>query len=161
MVSISSLALVSVLFLSPPPTQATAKDPAVMAVADAYTAAMLKGDLAGVMAIYADDAIEMPPNAAAVRGRAAIEAYYKKQFEQMKVASFTLEHIDSKAAGDVGYDIGTYRQSGTPPGATAPVQDSGKYIVVLKKTDGKWRVRYVCYNSDNPPPPSAGASAAH
>lgn len=155
MVSISGLALLSVLFLSPPAAQATAKDPAVMAVADAYSAAMLKGDLAGVMAVYTDDAIEMPPNAAAVRGRAAIEAYYKQQFGQMKVASFTLDHIDSKAAGDIGYDIGSYRQSGTPTGATAPVQDTGKYIVVLKKADGKWRVRYVCYNSDNPPPPAS------
>jgi len=158
MFSISSLALVSVLFLSPPAASGTSNDKAVIAVADAYSAAMLKGDVAGVMAVYTDDAIEMPPNAAAVRGKAAIEEYYKKQIAGMKVNSFTLEHLDSKASGDVAYDVGTYKQAGTPTGATAPFQDSGKYIVLLKKTSGKWLVRYVCYNSDNPPPP---ANPAH
>ena len=52
MVPISGLALVSVLFLTPPVTPATSNDKGVTAVADAYTAAMLKGDVAGVMAVY-------------------------------------------------------------------------------------------------------------
>lgn len=158
MFSLIHLSLLSASLLAAPAPAATSKDPAVVAVADAYSAAMLKGDLAGVMAVYTDDAIEMPPNAPAVSGKAAIQEYYKKQLAAMKVNSFTLEHIDSKATGDIGYDIGTYKQSGTPTGATAPFQDSGKYIVVLKKSGGKWLVRYVCYNSDNPPPP---ANPAH
>jgi ketosteroid isomerase-like protein len=153
MVSISGLALISLLFLSPPVTPSSSNDKAVVAVADAYSAAMLKGDVAAVMAVYTDDALEMPPNAAPVQGRADLEAYYKKQLSGMKVASFTLEHIDSKASGDFAYDVGFYKQSGTPTGATAPVSDSGKYIVLLRKSGGKWKVRYVCYNSDNPPPP--------
>ena len=79
MVSISGLALISLLFLSPPVTPSSSNDKAVVAVADAYSAAMLKGDVAAVMAVYTDDALEMPPNAAPVQGRADLEAYYKKQ----------------------------------------------------------------------------------
>lgn len=161
MIPVANLALVSVLFLSPPATPAVSKDKAVIAVADAYTAAMLKADSAAVAALYMDDAIEMPPNAAAVKGKTAIEQYYKKQFADGKITAFSLTHVDSHVSGDVGYDIGTYTQAMTPAGKTQSFQDAGKYIVVLKKSGGKWLVRYVCYNSDNPPPPAPPASATH
>jgi uncharacterized protein (TIGR02246 family) len=148
------------LLAAPPPPPPAPKDPAIVAVADTYVAATLKGDTAGVVALYTDDAMEMPPNAAPVKGRAAIEQYYRKQFGGGKPSAFTLEHLESRSAGDIGYDIGTYRQTMTPTGATAPMNDTGKYVVVLHRTGGKWKVAYAIYNSDNPPPPAA-ASAEH
>jgi uncharacterized protein (TIGR02246 family) len=141
------------LLAAPPPPPPPANDPAIVAVADAYVAAVLKNDTAAVVDLYTDDAIEMPPNAAAVKGRAALSEFYKKQMAGAKFSAFTLNHVESRSAGDFGYDVGTYQQTLTPTGAPAPVNDTGKYIVVVKKTGGKWRVAYVVYNSDLPPPP--------
>jgi uncharacterized protein (TIGR02246 family) len=157
MFSFVSLVLMSASLLAAPPPAAAmpGKDAGVIAVADAYMAAVLKGDADAVAALYTDDAIEMPPNAAAVKGKAAIEQYYKKQFAGAKISSFTLSHLDSRTSGDMGYDVGTYAQTMTPTGGTSSFQDAGKYIVLVAKSGGKWRVRYVCYNSDNPPPPAS------
>ena len=152
-------AVLSASLLAAPPPPAMAKDPSITAVADAYVAATLKGDAAAIMALYTDDPTEMPPNVAPVKGRQALEAYYKKQFEQGKPTAFALEHLESRSSGDIGYDIGTYRQSMTMNGNS--MNDTGKYIVVLHKTGGKWKVAYAIYNSDNPPPPMAGAQEHH
>jgi len=126
---------------------------AVKAVADAYVKAALAGDAKAIAAVYAEDAVEMPPNQPMIKGRAAIQQYYEKEMSSgMKMNSFTLTHLDTHAAGDRGYDVGTYRQSVTPKGATAPVSDSGKYTVIVKRSGSGWQVAYAIYNSDQPPP---------
>ena len=33
------------------------------------------------------------------------------------------------------------------------MKDTGKYVVILKRTGGSWKVAYAIYNSDLPPPP--------
>jgi uncharacterized protein (TIGR02246 family) len=128
---------------------------AVKAVADSYVKATLAGDAKAIVALYAEDAVEMPPNQPMIKGRAAIQAYYEKEMGSgMKVNSFTVTHLDTQAVGDRGYDVGTYRQSVTPPGASAPVSDSGKYTVIVKRSGAGWQVAYAIYNSDQPPPKS-------
>ena len=60
-----------------------------------------------------------------VKGRAAIEQYYTKLFAGgTKVGQFALTHLESRAVGDTGYDVGTYHQSMNPPGRPerSPVQ---------------------------------------
>ena len=126
---------------------------AVKAVADAYVKATLAGDVKAIVALYTEDAVEMPPNQPMVKGRPAIQQYYEKEMGSgMKMNSFTLTHLDTQATGDRGYDVGTYRQSVTPKGATAPVSDTGKYVVILRRSAAGWHVAYAIYNSDQPPP---------
>lgn len=124
---------------------------AIVAIADAYVKASLAGDVKAIVALYTDDAVEMPPNEPPVKGRAAIEQYYQKQFGSAKMGSFTLTHLDTRASGDTGYDVGTYQQALTLPGSTSPVNESGKYVVILKRAAGTWKVAYAIYNSDLPP----------
>jgi len=125
-------------------------DPAVKAIADSYVKASLAGDAKAIAALYADDATEMPPNQPSIKGRAAIEQYYTKTMTGVKLTTFTIAHVESRASGDVAYDVGTYQQSLTPPGATTPVKESGKYVVLLKRTGGAWKVTHAIYNSDQP-----------
>ena len=133
-----------------PPAATQDIDQAIRAVADQYVKATLAGDAKAIATLYAEDAIEMPPNEPPVKGRAAIQQYYEKQFKQGKMSSFTLDHFEARAAGDIGYDVGTYRQNMTPASGTA-MDDSGKFIVILERTAGKWLVAYAIYNSDRPP----------
>ena len=105
------------------------KDPAVVAIADAYTKASLAGDVKAIVALYTEDGVELPPNQAPVRGPAAIEAFYNEQMQSAKLTAFSLEHWESRVSGDVGYDVGAYKQTLKPADGPA-VNDSGKYAVI-------------------------------
>jgi uncharacterized protein (TIGR02246 family) len=155
-----AVALCSTSFVLRPNAQAgDAKssniDAAIKAVADEYVKATLAADPKAIAALYTDDAVEMPPNMPPVKGRAAIQQYYEKQFAAGKIARFSLTHLETRAIGDAGYDVGTYQQSVTPTGGAA-MDDTGKYTVILKRTGGRWRVAYAIYNSDRPLPGSSG-----
>ncbi len=133
-------------------------DPAIVKVAETFRAAMLAGDAAAVVSVYRDDAVEMPSCAPLVRGRAAIEQYYRGLFAQgARFTAFTLTHLEAKTAGDTAYAVGTSAQTLAMP-SKGVIDDTGKYLVVLKRTDGQWKVAYSMYSSDHPPiapPPSA------
>ncbi len=128
-------------------------DPIVVQRADAYLNAVLKGDAAAVASLYRDDAIEMQPSQPPIEGRAAIERCYQEMFAgPVKVIGFAFTHVESTIAGDVAYDVGTYRRTMTAPGAPGPIVDNGKYVVILKRTAGDWKAAYVIRNSDIPSP---------
>jgi uncharacterized protein (TIGR02246 family) len=140
-----------------PPKKAT--DPAVSKISSEYQAATNARDVSKLIGLYADDAIEMPPNQPMLRGKASIEGYYKKQFDE-GTPKLMLEPMESAIAGTVAYEVGTYTQTITPKAGARPINDKGKYVVLLKQTsDRQWRVEYAIYNSDNPPPTPAGAAA--
>jgi uncharacterized protein (TIGR02246 family) len=132
----------------------SAADPAIVAVADAYTKAATAGDAKAVAALYTEDAMELPPNHPPVKGRAAIQEYYVAQFAEAKVSGFTLTHWESTSHGDLAVDVGSYKQTITPTQGTG-MSDTGKYAVILKKVGGAWKVAYAIYNSDSAPPPMA------
>lgn len=134
--------------------QAKGANAVITAVADAYVKAVLAGDAKGVAALYTEDAIEMPPNQPMIKGRVAILQYYEKVLGGgMKVTSFTLDHIETHVSGVRAYDVGTYRQNMTPPNATAAGTETGKYVVILQREAGAWKVAYAIYSSDQPPAP--------
>jgi uncharacterized protein (TIGR02246 family) len=139
-----------------PPTKTAATiDASIKAIADQYVKATLAGDAKAIAALYTEDAIEMPPNQPPVKGRAALQQFYEKQLSGVKFTIFSLEHLETRAVGDTGYDVGTYRQTITPPKGQA-FDDTGKYAVILKRVGSAWKVAYAIYNSDLPPPPGAG-----
>ena len=123
---------------------------------DTYRRAVLAGDARAIAATYADDAIELPPGQPAVRGRAAIEQRYRDLCSGMKVTAFTFSHIESTIGGSVAYDVGTYEQHlARSSGET--IIDRGKYVVILKRSQGEWKALYAIYNSDTPVPSSSAA----
>jgi len=126
-----------------------AQDPAIRQVADAYTAAMLAGDATAAAAIYGDDAVEMPPGVPPIRGRAAIEQYFRGMFGGCRFTTFTLSHSEARASGDVAFIAGTSKATVTPNGGP-PVTEDGKYLVVLKRSGGAWKVAYSIHNADVP-----------
>jgi uncharacterized protein (TIGR02246 family) len=146
------LTLVAVPALAQTSSQgaATKADPAIVKVADAYVKASLAGDAKAIAALYTEDAVEMPPHHPPVKGRTAIEQHYVKELAEGKLTSFTIQHVESRASGDIGYDVGTYRQSFKPTTGSA-VDGTGKYTVILKRMGTDWKVAYAIYNSDTPP----------
>ena len=130
-------------------------EPAVEKVASAFAAAMNAGDAAAAAAVFAEDGAEMPPDRPAIRGRAAIEQYYREVFSgPVKLSAFRLTHRDSQVAGDVAYVSGVSTVTVTPPGAP-PAEQTGKYVVVLRRVGGRWLVADAIHNADGPCPPGS------
>jgi uncharacterized protein (TIGR02246 family) len=128
----------------------------IRTVADSFTRAVVAGDARAVAALFAPDGYELPPAQPAVKGRASIEQRYRAFFSSgVKVTSFTLTPIASSIAGDVAYDVGVYEQHLSLPDGKAAT-DVGKYVVILKRTQGEWKAAYSTYNSDTTTPPCAG-----
>jgi uncharacterized protein (TIGR02246 family) len=137
------------------PLASAQMDQGVGKVRSAYQKAAEAGDVQGLMALYTDDAVLMPPESPMVKGKAAIEAFHKKMTGMASVSNVRITPTDTKVMGDMAYDVGTFSQTVTPKGGTA-MMESGSYVVVLaKQPDGNWKLKYEIYNSDKPSPMSA------
>ena len=122
-------------------------------MSQAFVRAALASDWATVAALYGDDAVLNPPNEPAVKGRAAIQAFFAK-FPPITALKFT--NIAVEGHDDLAYTLGSYTMTLAPPGAAAPVKDSGKYVEIRRKQrDGRWLIAVDIFNSDLPraPPP--------
>jgi len=118
----------------------------VMVIANAPT----KDWAAYTRAYYAEDAVALDPNMPAIEGRAAIESLFLK-FPSM--TDFKVELVEIEGRGDLAYVRGKYSMMFTPPGASEPLKDTGKYIEIWRKqADGSWKVIRDIYNSDLPLP---------
>jgi ketosteroid isomerase-like protein len=128
----------------------------------AWAVAYNAGDADGVVALYGEDAVVMPPGAPVVYGRAAIRDYIAGDSAAAKAAGLTLtiEHGDSVGiSGDVAWHSGPYSISD----ATGARVAGGSYIEALQKVDGKWYIVRDIWNSDSPPaaaPATTGETAA-
>jgi hypothetical protein len=59
-------------------------------------------------------------------------------------------------AGDIGWESGSF----TVTDAKGATVDSGKYLSVARKSNGKWLYIRDIWNSDQPPPPPPATPAA-
>ena len=127
-------------------------DAAIAKIRTAYQNAIMGQDAAGLAKLYAADGTELPPNAPAATGRAAIEKYHKDFAQQFMIHGITITSQKTHVAGDIAYDVGTYKQQLMPMKGGAVADDHGKYIVLMKKEGGTWMITHAIYNSDLPLP---------
>ena len=109
------------------------------------------GSASGLIALYADDAVLMPPGAPLARGQAAIKAHLAKEIAGAKAGgvAFVLgTENEVGVSGDLAWHSGTYLVK-NKAGATV---DAGKYLETWRKVGGKWRLIRDIWNSDGPPP---------
>ena len=110
------------------------------------------GDAAAVAALYEEDALLMPPGHPGVKGRAAILEFFKGDIaasQEAKVVFVLNPETDVGISGDIGWETGTY--AATIDGV---VVETGKFMSVNRKKDGKWRYVRDTWNSDAPPAPA-------
>jgi uncharacterized protein (TIGR02246 family) len=138
--------------------QGNADTAAIAKTRSAFEKAAGAQDGAAIAKLFTADGVEMPPNAAAAKGRAAIEAYHKAMAQQWMNHGITITATEKQVYGDKAVDIGTYKQSVMAMKGGGMVDDKGKYIVLLKKdANGNWLMTHAIYNSDLPPPSAAPA----
>ena len=125
---------------------------AIAKVRAAYNSAIQAQDAAAIAKLYAEDGTEMPPNAPAAKGRAAIEKYHKDLAQQIMIHGSTITPTDTRVSGNLACDIGTYKQQVMSMKTGAIADDHGKYVVILRKEGGNWLIADAIYNSDVPLP---------
>jgi len=130
---------------------------AIHAVDDIWVKSFNTRDADTMAAQYDEHAVLLPPGAPAARGQAAI----RKFFANMMPAAtkdgleFTLgAKPDGGVHGDFGWSSGTY----VLKDKTGHVIDTGKYLSVSKKKDGKWLYFRDTWNSDGLSAPEAPAA---
>jgi len=106
-----------------------------------------KGDSVGIANLYTSDAKVLGSNMPAASGRAAIQSAYSGMLG-MGIGGATLTSTEVWGTEALVSEEGTYRLSDK----SGKEMDKGKYIVLWKMEDGKWKLFRDCFNSDLPCP---------
>jgi len=150
-IAVASVAFLGSMAISAHAASSSAEEAAIRAQTVSWGKAYNSGDAKGVAAQYAEDAQLFPPGVAGIKGRAAILDYFTKDIANSKSAGavFVLSpKTDVGVSGTTGWESGTYQV--TVKGA---VVQTGKFLSVSRKKDGKWLYIRDIWNADAPPPP--------
>jgi uncharacterized protein (TIGR02246 family) len=136
---------------------ASADEVAIRAQTTSWGKAYNGGDAKAVAALYAEDALLLPPGASGVSGRAAILEYFTKDIADSKAAGAVMAlnpKTDVGVSSNMGWESGTYKVA-----VKGAVVETGKFLSVSRKKDGKWLYIRDTWNADTPPaPPQAPAA---
>lgn len=106
-------------------------------------------NLAGVAALYADDAKLLPPNSDFVSGREQITAVWQGMMDS-GAKSCKLSTLEVTGLGDSAVEVGTYEIMDKD----GKVMDNGKFMVHWKKVGSTWKLHRDIWNSSMPAPTS-------
>jgi ketosteroid isomerase-like protein len=114
---------------TPAPMDSVTLSPDFARVLTDYEVAWRRGDGAALAALFADDGFVLPNGGLPVRGRAAIQQYYKGPGGKLVLRALAVAHD-----GSIGYIVGAYsREAGGP--------DVGKFTLTLRRgADGRWLI---------------------
>ena len=124
---------------------AMAQDKAtIQSLSDKFAQAFNAGDAAGVADLYTEDAVILPPGAEMMKGRTAIQAFWKGAAEQLGNGKLTT--VDVKPLGsDRALEIGTFSFRTK---ASQPQEITGKYEVVWEKVGSDWKLATDIWNTN-------------
>ena len=134
-----------------PAADAAADETAIRAANAAWFKEHQAGNVEGVVSHYAADAVVSPAGAPSVRGTAAIRDLFAKEIQAMAAAGLTQAagtNSEIEVSGDLAYEWNTYMVT-DQSGKTV---DTGKYVSVFARRDGKWVIVRDIWNSDVAPP---------
>jgi ketosteroid isomerase-like protein len=119
---------------------------AIRQTAVELTAAFNAKQIDKVLALYADNSTFMPPNAPVLRGREPLKSFFS---DLLASGTATLEMHSEEVGGHgpLAYESGTYS---IVYGATS-ARDRGKYLRLLRNSNGSWRTEKTIWSSDLPP----------
>jgi ketosteroid isomerase-like protein len=126
---------------------------AIRAVNPVWFKAFNSGDVEGVVSLYADNAILNTPGVAPAHGTAAIREAYTRDMSGFRAAGLSQAagpNGEFGVSGDLGYEWNTF----TVTDKSGKTVDTGKYMSVFARRNGKWLIIQDMWNSDTPPAPA-------
>ena len=111
---------------------------------DKWAEAFNKGHAAALAAMYTEDAYALPPGAEMLKGRSAIEAFWRQQMQQIgdvKCTALDVKRLGRNAAREIG--TCSFKTKAQPP------QDGAlKYAVVWEKVGSQWELLQDIWNTN-------------
>jgi len=112
-----------------------------------FASALNAKDAKAAAALYAEDAVLIPPGEPLVRGREAIEEYWRGAIESGGVRDVSVETMDALSSGSLGYETGSFVLTANGPDGEAVI-DKGRYIELLRRQpDGRWLSTHGIWNA--------------
>ncbi len=96
--------------------------------------------------LYCDDAVLMPPGESLITGRAAIRSWFKKAFARL--GRIRMVPREARSLRDEAFQVGTFLMRLNLK-SSAPI--AGKYVLLLRRTEGRWLIQYDIWNLSNQP----------
>jgi uncharacterized protein (TIGR02246 family) len=116
-----------------------------------YLEAFNSGDAERVASHWAEDGVHQPPMGPEIRGRAALEEFYRQSFEVMgaRLSDYTNEYL---IEGDHVFVRESFTATIQMPGEE-PVSVPGRGLWIgRKEADGAWRTFWALARIDQPEP---------
>jgi uncharacterized protein (TIGR02246 family) len=137
------LAIVTSLFTLAVP--AFAQDSGhIQMLSDQFSDAFNRGDAATIGTMYTEEAVVLPAGSPLVRGRDAIQAFWKKAAEQldgMRLTTIDVQPLGNEAAREIGTFV--LKTKGQTP---QPID--GKYVVIWQKQGNDWKLSTDIWNAN-------------
>ena len=116
-----------------------------------YVELNLKMDTAGILALWAEDGVDLMPGDAAMIGRKKISAWVEDIVAKMpgyKVMKQEMEFHDIHVCGEWASEWVTEHQVVQPPDGKPVIDSYGKMALVLhREANGEWRVQQEMWNA--------------
>jgi ketosteroid isomerase-like protein len=121
---------------------------AIAASNKVFGASFATGDSAAFVNLYTSDGCMYPPTMPKMCGPAAITAFFNEGHKG-GIANIALTTEEVMGGKDAVVETGKYEVFI----ANNVSVEKGKFIVVWKEENGKWKMHRDIWNSDAPPPP--------
>ena len=112
------------------------------------------GNLDAVIASYAEDAVLLPPHAAAVAGKPAIRARYEETFRHFRF-DIAFSADETEAFGDWAFIRGAVSGRLIPKADESLRTLHDKYIMVLQRHKDGWKIARLIWNTSDSSSPTA------
>jgi len=116
-----------------------------------YVELHLKMDTAGILALWAEDGVDLMPGDAAMIGKKKIVAWVEDIMAKMpgyKMVKVEMEFHDIHVCGDWASEWATEHQVVQPPDGKPVIESYGKMALVLhRETSGEWKVQQEMWSA--------------
>ncbi len=110
-----------------------------------------KMDTAGILALWAEDGVDLMPGNAPMIGRNKVSAWVEDIVAKMpgyKMAKQEMEFHDIQVCGDWASEWATEHQLVQPPDGKPLIESYGKMALVLhREANGEWKVQQEMWNA--------------
>jgi uncharacterized protein (TIGR02246 family) len=113
--------------------------------------ASLSGDIDGIVSMFAEDAVLLPPNDTTIYGKEEIRAWWTEYFTYFRVTSSVETERDVTIAGDQAFVRTAFSVTIVPKQQGARILDDVRSLTVWKRDDeGAWKISHQIWNSTKP-----------
>lgn len=108
------------------------------------------GQAEALAGLYSPDLVSMPYETPSVRGRDAQQKSFEEFFSENENARHETTVEEMLVANDWAIERGRYKMMYTPKKTGTQVVETGRHVMCRKKIDGRWRIVWEIWNTDQP-----------